>query len=163
MANGRDEDRALAELYRKHRQGLFTLSLTITRSVSLAEDAIQDAFVRLARRPIVAEDPAAYVFAAVRNAARDLTTRRRTSDLPPDLFDHAAGPEQAAISGELAGIVRKCLADLDADSREAVVMKLWGDMTFEQIAAITGEPLQTIASRYRRALIRIKELIGTKV
>ena len=67
------------------------------------------------------------------------------------------------MADELAGVVRKCLQELEATSREVVVMKLWGDMTFEQIARITGEPLQTVASRYRRTLIRIKELIGTKV
>ena len=156
--------KSLAELYRQHRQGLFTLALSITRSRQAAEDAIHDVFARLCRKPLLVDDPAAYVFAAVRNAARDFTTRRKfLSDTPLDLFDPHASAESPAESRELAEFIQQCLMELDDHQRDAVVLKIWSDLTFEQIAAITNEPLQTIASRYRRALQRLKELIGTRV
>jgi RNA polymerase sigma-70 factor (ECF subfamily) len=44
--------------------------------------------------------------------------------------------------------------------RQAVLMKIYGGMTFAEIAEVTGEPLQTIASRYRRALVRLQETCG---
>lgn len=154
---------SLADLYQRHRQNLFTLALAITHSRPSAEDAVHDAFARLCRRQWTASDPAAYVFAAVRNAARDLTTRRKTSDLPLDLFASDPTTHDAAESAELAELVRQALTDLDPAQREVLVMKLWGDLTFDQISALTGLPLQTLASRYRRALQKIKTSIGSRV
>ncbi len=162
MAEGNQN--LLADVYRQHRQGLFTLALSITRSREAAEDAIQNVFERLCRRGFAADDPAAYVFAAVRNAARDLATRRTTiSEVPLDLFDTGVTPEDTAQQNDTASLVQRCLQELDEQHRDVVVMKLWSDLTFAQIAAITGEPLQTVASRYRRSLQRMKELIGTSV
>src|SRR3954464_10297105 len=79
-------DLDLEDIYARHRQGLFTLALSITRCAARAEDAVHDAFVRLCRRRFVAwwfsatgtarqPDPVAYVFASVRNAAVDLVRR----------------------------------------------------------------------------------------
>src|SRR4051795_7972904 len=77
---GRVADLDLEDIYARHRQGLFTLALSITRCAARAEDAVHDAFVRLCRRRSVSApvngtgtasqpDPVAYVFASVRNAA----------------------------------------------------------------------------------------------
>src|SRR3954452_9099285 len=77
---GRVADLDLEDIYARHRQGLFTLALSITRCAARAEDAVHDAFVRLCRRRSVAAplegtgaasqpDAVAYVFASVRNAA----------------------------------------------------------------------------------------------
>lgn len=163
MADQLKDKTELAELYSRHRQGLFTLALAITRSRQSAEDAIHDVFARLCRRELIADDPAAYIFAAVRNAARDLATKRKTGELVLDLIDSSAPPDASAQAAELSGIVHKCLEELDEPHREVVVMKLWTGLTFDQIAGITGEPLQTVASRYRRALLKLKDLMGTRV
>ena len=69
----------LERIYRDHRQGLFTLALSITRCPDLAEDAVQDAFTRLWRSEIEPQgDSTAYVFASVRNAALELARGRRS-------------------------------------------------------------------------------------
>jgi RNA polymerase sigma-70 factor (ECF subfamily) len=149
-------------IYRRHRQGLFTLALSITRCPELAEDAVHDACARLLRleaRPD--RDAVAYVFAAVRNAALDHARRRRPSlEYPASIFDvRQTDPAVAAREAEQQRLAREAVDQLPLKQREAVVLRLYTDLTFEQIAETLGEPLPTVASRYRRALERIRRIL----
>jgi RNA polymerase sigma-70 factor (ECF subfamily) len=150
----------LERIYREHRQGLFTLALAITRCPQSAEDAVHDAFVRLWRSPLrPGGDPVAYVFAAVRNAARDVVRRRRaTVELSESIFtSHPDDPSSAAAEREEAALLRAAVDSLPDSQRQAVVLRVYAGLTFEQIAGALGEPLPTVASRYRRALERIRD------
>lgn len=159
----------LESLYRQHRQGLFTLALAVTRRPDLAEDAIQEAFVRMFARPADQKDPVAYVFGAVRNAAVDQLRRqgRCTDVVQASLFNgHVPGPagveEPPArlARAELDECVRQAVDGLSNAQREAVVLKIYGGLTFAQIAEVLGEPMPTVASRYRRALDTLHEQVG---
>lgn len=149
----------LERIYWDHRQGLYTLALAITRRPERAEDAVQDAFARLwtaSRRPT--GDPVPYVFAAVRNAAVDQLRRRDAAGRyePVSIFNGLpADPAAHAVSAEEHHLVREAVDALPQEQREAVVMKIYADLTFDQMARALGEPLQTVASRYRRALARL--------
>jgi RNA polymerase sigma-70 factor (ECF subfamily) len=150
----------LEQVYRDHRQGLFTLALAITRSADLAEDAVQEAFARLwrsAREPT--GDFVAYVFASVRNAALEFARRQRRSvAVPASLFDGTrSDPAGPAIAAEREQLVRAAVDALPIRQRQTVVLRLYAGLTFQQIADSLHEPLPTVASRYRRALQRIKD------
>ena len=80
----------LGSIYSGHRQGLFTLALSITRNRHQAEDAVHEAFVRLCRRPHSADEPTAYVYRAVRNAAIDQTRKRARTETPEPIFTENA-------------------------------------------------------------------------
>lgn len=154
--------RRLEQIYRDHRQGLFSLALAVTRSVDLAEDAVQDAFARLwrtRRRP--EGDLVAYVFASVRNAAIEQARRRRRAvAVPASLFDGAqCDPASTAIDAERQQLVRNAVDALPMRQRQAVVLRLYAGLTFQQMADTLHEALPTVASRYRRALQRIKAAI----
>ncbi len=156
----------LEQVYQDHRQGLFSLALAISRSVDVAEEAVQEAFVRLWRsRRQPSGDPVSYVFAAVRNAAIELARRRRTTEaIRVSLFDGAqADPAASAIAAERQRIVREAVDRLPLRQRQAVVMRLYGGLSFRQIADVLNEPLQTVASRYRRALERIRLTLEDKL
>lgn len=154
----------LEHLYTTHRQGLYTLALTITRAADAAEDAVHEAFVRLCRSGQRAGgDPVAYVFAAVRNAAIDqLRKRGRTDRQGHSIFaaappaDHVARPDQLAAEAERDRLIRAALDALPDATRQVIVMKLYAGLTFDQIAAACGQPLPTIASRYRRGLEKLR-------
>lgn len=162
MAEHDGHAKNLEYLYRQYRQGLFTLALSITACPGQAEDAIQEAFARIWRNHASQDIGPAYLFAAVRNAARDQRRRTRPSpELPVSIFDNRPGPAASAEASEAATLVQQCLQELDEASREVVVMKLYADLTFDQIAQATSEPLQTLASRYRRALVRLKARLGS--
>lgn len=153
----------IEQIYGERRQGLFTLALAITRCPARAEDAVQEAFARLWKSPArPGGDLVPYVFAAVRNAALDQVRRQDAAatgepasiynGLPPD-------PSSEAISAEEHRLVREAVDALPAHEREAVVMRIYGGLAFEEMAQALGEPLQTVASRYRRALEKLGERI----
>jgi len=171
----RDE---LAAIYRQHRQGLYSLALSIIRQPQLAEDAVHDAFVRLIRREQMPQgDPVAYIFAAVRNAAIDLRRRgqpgqlaQRENPAEQSIFDNrpdtrpngqnvSSDPAASLLADEQQRQLQDALEQLPQPQRDAVVMRIYGELTFDQIAQITEEPLSTIASRYQRALTKLRDVL----
>ena len=58
---------------------------------------------------------------------------------------------------QMVEAVRQAIERLDPASREAVELHSQAGLTFQEIADLTGEPLSTVSSRYRRALARIRE------
>jgi RNA polymerase sigma-70 factor (ECF subfamily) len=156
---------ALEKLYMRHRQGLYTLALTLTGCEASAEDAVQEACARLlASREPPAGDPAAYLFAAVRNAAVDqrrrggaaLAARSAAASIFNGRRLASEGPE-AARDAEADRRVREAVAALPEDQREALSMRVYGGLTFEQMAQACGEPLSTVSSRYGRAIGRLRQ------
>lgn len=169
----------LERIYRDHRQGLFTLALSITRNAERAEDAVHTAFARMCRRLTDGDgvggngrletvgDPVAYVHAAVRNAAIDqLRGDSSVVVSPQSIFAEAgdeADPVVAVCDKERDRLIRRAVEDLPDDQRQVVVMKVFGGLTFRQIAEVFGEPLATITSRHRRALKALRQRIETLV
>ncbi len=160
----------LERIYGEHRQGLYTLALSIAGSPHRAEDAVHEAFTRLCQRAEKPSgDPVSYVFAAVRNAALDQRRRPGMATVDPQtIFEGSSvskeeGPEAAAILTERSKIVRDALAQLPEEQRQAVVLRLYSGLTFQQIADMNNEPLSTIASRYRRALDALRETVESLV
>ena len=164
-----DRETDAGRLYARHRQGLYTLALSVTGRPERAEDAVQEAFARVCRSPAVlagAGDPVAYVFAAVRNAAVDQVRRPGVTGetiadgrcLPPvSIFNgHVEGPEAAALGAERERSVAAAVEGLPDEQKEVVVLRVYGGLTFAQIAEVTEAPLATVATRYRRALERLK-------
>jgi RNA polymerase sigma factor (sigma-70 family) len=156
-----DRETDPGRLYALHRQGLYTLALSVTGRPDRAEDAVHDAFARVCRNRGTLEtaaDPVAYVYAAVRNAALDCVRRQRLPAEPPaSIFNgHVPGPEALALGAERERSVAEAVEGLPDAQREVVVLRVYGGLTFAQIASVVGEPLQTVATRYRRALERLK-------
>jgi len=152
----------LSEIYTKHKQGLFSLAISVTRNSAEAEDAVQDAFMKLAKKNVTPKgDPVSYVFATVRNAALDrLRKRKRVVDVPEFVFDEERSnepkPGMELQEQERNFIIRKEIEKLDEPQREVIVMKLFSGLTFEQISEILNEPLSTVSSRYARTLKSLK-------
>jgi RNA polymerase sigma-70 factor (ECF subfamily) len=118
-----------------------------------AGDVLQSAFLRAVknrRRFRDVENPAAYLYQIARNEAARAMRRRNVRPLAdPETF--------AAVSGgstlqEDAEIAFAALARLDTDVREIVELKIYGQLTFREIADVTQLPQGTVATRYRRAL-----------
>jgi RNA polymerase sigma-70 factor, ECF subfamily len=152
-------------VYAEHRQGLYSLALAIVRVREDAEDAVHEAFARLCRIPTDdVADPLAYAYAAVRNAALD-RVRNRQSQLrvAGSLFHSlpcpAGDPARALLDQERDRRVQAAVESLSAEKREVVVMKLYGQLTFAQMAAVLNEPLSTVATRYQRALDELRPLL----
>ena len=70
-----------------------------------------------------------------------------------DLFAAAPEPDESAFREALSG----ALWELPPEQRAVVHLKLWEDLTFEQIAELLGIPLNTAASRYRYGLDKLRQ------
>ena len=157
----------LEQVYGGHRQGLFTLALSITRCAARAEDAVQEAFVRMCRNASQDRkgDLVAYAYTAVRNAAID--QRRRVKAQQPKLESIFNGrhdaAERGAVEAERERMIAAAIEELPGEQREAVVLRVYAQLTFAQIAEVVDAPLQTVATRYRRALERLRERLGRLV
>ncbi len=153
----------LRDVYHSHRQGLFSLALSITGSRQQAEDAVQEAFAKMAGRKPLEGDPVPYVFKAVRHAAIDIQrARRRDQQLSASLFNGFSPPPKATdpqiqlLTKERDQILREAIENLPESEREAIVLKALAGLTFEQAGEAAGIPAKTIATRYRRALQKLE-------
>ncbi|WZO95801.1 sigma-70 family RNA polymerase sigma factor [Isosphaeraceae bacterium EP7] len=130
------------------------------------EDAVQDAFMALAALRSPPENPAAWLFRAVRNASINAgiagkRRRRReaevASHLPPwfdpdpgGLADYPLDPDEAQAS----------LTALPDPQREVIVARLWGALTFEQIGELIGVSSSTAHRLYQTGLSTLRERLG---
>jgi len=137
-----------------------------TDSHADAEDVVQEAFVRFWRAGRhAAEDPKAYLFASVKRAALDarrgrLRRRRREAEAGRDRRPNEPVFESALERDEWRAGVEAALATLPEGQREVLVLKVWGGLTFPQIAAVLGVPPNTAASRHRYALEALRRRLA---
>jgi RNA polymerase sigma-70 factor (ECF subfamily) len=130
---------------------------------ALAEDALQQAFAKLAALgPRIAElqSPADYLRVAVRNECYRLLAAPRLAavdDNVPALLE----PVDAALQrDDQRRVLETALAALPPEQREIVHLKVYEDLTFQQIAELLGLPPNTAASRYRYAMDKLRDRLA---
>jgi len=154
----RDE---IDQLYHQHGRALLLFALVIAGDRARAQDAVHQIFLKMLEggnlRQI--EDAKAYLFASVRNAVLNdarLQQRNVALDEESAWFD----PPHRDYTAELN--LRRALGALPEDQRQVVVLHLWGELTFMQIAEVLEISLNTAASRYRYALTKLRESMCVK-
>lgn len=144
----------LGRLYRQHAAAL---RLYARQWGGSAEDIVQDAFVRLARQTPPPENVLPWLYRVVRNEAllahRTSTRRRRREQ-------RASTPEAWFSTAEDrldAKEATRLLAELPLEQREVIVARIWGGLTFEEIARLVGCSLPTAHRRYHTGLTQLRE------
>lgn len=174
------DELAFAELYDRYVDLVYSTSLRVLGDAQLAEDATQDIFVRLWRRPqaFMAERGrfVSWLMSVVRNRAVDeLRARGRRQKregvagsevqeaalalLPADGDD----PVQTAQLREDQRTVRAALAGLPPEQRLALEMAYFGGYTQQEIALHLGEPLGTIKTRIRLGMQKLRRALQDRV
>jgi len=147
----------IRRLYDVHSAALMLYARTFTADVSAAEDLVHGLFLKLLRsRPIVIGAASAYLYRAIKNAALNLQRDHvKEAPLPEDepWFTYRSGGLEIAVA------LQSALANLPAEQRETVIMRIWGGMTLEEVAEAEGVPLNTAASRYRYALAKMRDTL----
>ena len=153
----------IERLYDEHAQPLYAFLLNFTRDEADTRDLLQNIFVKLAREPNLlsgVRDERAFLLRLAHNAAVDLIRRRGARDRTKENFASeavspfapASDPDEKFFRDELAA----ALAELPAEQRAVVHLKLWEGLTFEEIAAALEISPNTAASRYRYGLDKLR-------
>jgi RNA polymerase sigma-70 factor (ECF subfamily) len=125
-----------------------------------AEDVVQEAFVRFWQSRHRVAEPLGYLYACVKRCALDWQrgyrrrARREYASARPEAETRfAASLEQR----ERRDAIEAALVHLPEKQSEVLVMRIWGGLTFPQIAAALNISVDTAASRYRYAILRMRE------
>jgi RNA polymerase sigma-70 factor, ECF subfamily len=167
MSEGsRKEPLDWSTLIREHGSALILYARQWTDSHAEAEEAVQNAFVKFwnSRYRDVA-GPLPLLYTAVRQCALDASrSRLRRTERERKASEEAEdGPRMFQPdfeSEEQRKIIEVAIQGLPPEQREVLVMKVWGDLTFQQIGESLGIPLNTAASRYRYALAALRQALG---
>jgi RNA polymerase sigma-70 factor (ECF subfamily) len=153
-------------LYDEHGRVLLGYARAVIGDHGAAEDVLHQVFLKLlrAKRPIP-DSPRAYLARAVRNAAlnhrRDRSREVSLEDGASDGVARLASwsepwfERHAALQDETV-VLEAALESLPAEQREVVVLHLWGELTFAEVATVMEISPNTAASRYRYALKKLR-------
>jgi RNA polymerase sigma-70 factor (ECF subfamily) len=145
-----------------HTPRLLLFARQQTRTEADAQDLVQEALIESGRRQGDGLPPApALVFATIRRRAIDLARsdqRRSARELatfeptPSGWFDTSVEDRETAV------LIQTAMNRLPDIYREVITLKIWGGMTFAEIAPTLGIPANTAASRYRYGLAELRKL-----
>jgi RNA polymerase sigma-70 factor (ECF subfamily) len=148
-------------LYDELGAGLYRYAVMLLADAAAAEDAIQQVFAAMLRRKGSIENEAHYLRRAVRNECYSMLrgrVRRKEEDAGPML--EAATAEMASHAERLA--LEGAISQLPPEQREVVHLHVFEGWTFQEVADGCGESVNTVASRYRYALARLREALAPR-
>jgi RNA polymerase sigma-70 factor (ECF subfamily) len=153
---------ALCDIYDRYAGLVNALALRILRDAAEAEDVVQEVFVQIWRQASRFDpdrgSPEAWLCTIARTRALDRLRRRTARREEPS--EAAPAPVVLAPRNEEALAVRKALEVLSSDQRRALELAYYEGLTQSEIATHLGEPLGTIKTRIRTAMIRLRETLG---
>lgn len=162
------DEKALREAIAMYGRVVYGLARRVLAEPSLAEEAAQDTFLALWRRP-GAFNPErgslqAFLLGVARNKAIDLVRREESVRRAKDALMSEPEPGDGAAEDEI-GIeereeVRAALARLSPLQREAIVLAYFGGRTYREVALELGIPEGTAKTRLRDGLIKLRELMA---
>jgi RNA polymerase sigma-70 factor (ECF subfamily) len=171
---------AFTVLVRRHQGPLFNFALRYLRSSPVAEEVVQDAFVRVVQNAAEFKHEARFstwLYTIARNLCIDQTRKRALRRHPsldePKKAEEGDGPtlgeqtadgkasvERAVVSLEIRERVATAIDALPEEQREVFLMREVSNLPFKEIAEIVGVSENTVKSRMRYALERLQEALS---
>lgn len=166
------DESALSSLYRRHIPAVFNFIKKIAPPEIDADDIVQDAFIK-AWKHLKKFDASRsfknWIFTIARNTLMDALHKNKfqaTAFLDNDddgaiaeTIDDAPLPDELAEKSELQEELEKALDELTPAQKSVVILHAVEGMTFNEIAEIVEQPMDTVKTRYRRALAKLSSII----
>ena len=154
------------QLFLPHLDAAYNLARLLTRNTHDAEDVVQESYLRAFRAfsSFRGEAGRPWFLTIVRNTSftwlRDNRLRGNQAEYHEEL--HVSGgptPEAESLGHERARCVQRCVQQLPPNFREAILLREMEELSYEEIAEITGVPRGTVMSRLSRARARLAECL----
>jgi RNA polymerase sigma-70 factor, ECF subfamily len=159
---GQGDENAMEDIFRRYSGAVYSVALRVLHDTGQAEDVMQEIFLQLWRKPAAFVQGrgtlGAWLVVVARNRAIDLLRRRKPSDSVDDVV--LASPINVADEAErntMMEKVRRVIADLPAEQRKSLELAYFEGLSHTEIASRTGDPLGTVKTRVRQALITLRK------
>lgn len=158
---------ALHDIYDKYKTDLLTLATALLGDLGAAEDVVHDVFVSLLKSSgkfRLTGRLKGYLMTCVVNAVRNIKrTQRRHPSVELNRVDPIATednrPDCAAIFNEELNRLKWALAEVPYPQREALILRVYGQMKFREIAKRQGISTHAALYRYRNAIDRLRSML----
>jgi RNA polymerase sigma-70 factor (ECF subfamily) len=161
---------ALRRIYEKYKDDLLALAIALSNDRAAAEDVLHDVFVSFAQyaeklrlRSSLKSYLSSCIANRVRNLKRDKPQKTVQLNRAEDLSKDCDKPDRLAMSAELFRRIEQAMAQLPYDQREVIILHLQSGMRFRAIADSQGVSINTIQSRYRYGLDKLRSLLNVEV
>jgi len=153
---------AMAELFDRYSGMAYSVAMRVVKDAAQAEDVMQDVFFQVWQNPkaFISDRGSlgAWLAVVVRNRAIDVIRRRKPSEAVEDVVLAASTNVAAEVEHRtLIERVRNAMKDLPPEQRESVELAFFEGMTHAEIAEKKGEPLGTVKTRIRTALMSVRK------
>jgi len=145
----------IADMFDRHGSAL---ALYAAQWTATADDCVQEALVELAGQPQSPENPAAWLYRVVRNRALNAARAARRRAVHEQSAVEVQGVRRTPEAGPAAKAeLADLLGTLDAGSREVVVLRIWGQLAWREVAEVTGASASSAQRLYIQALGQLRQ------
>lgn len=170
------DNTAISTLIDRHKEKIFTSIVLLVKDKFLAEDIFQDAFIKVidtlnGRRYNEEGKFLPWVMRIAHNLCIDHFRKVKRSPSIKTSDDHdifevlnfsEPGADEKMIQGQSHARVRKMLDMLPEDQKEVIVMRHFAELSFKEIANLTGCSINTALGRMRYGLINLRKMMVEK-
>jgi RNA polymerase sigma factor (sigma-70 family) len=162
---------ALCRIYKEHKDNLLRLASALLNDTSAAEDIVHDFFVSFAQSSEKLKlngSLKSYLARCVVNRVRNANKTRHRQETTglneaESAVSNSKRPEQWIIDSEQLRQLNDALAQLPQQQREVIILHLQGEMKFKAIAELQGVSINTVQSRYRYGLDKLRSILDSEV
>jgi RNA polymerase sigma-70 factor (ECF subfamily) len=161
---------ALCRIYEKYEDYMLTLAVSLLNDVSAAEDVVHDVFVSFAQsaeKLRLNGNLKGYLTTCVANLARDKIRAKYRQAVGLDKAEptslESMGPLQSLVDDEQLQQLSYAMTQIPYEQREVLTLHLQGGLTFKAIAKIQNASINTIQSRYRYGLDKLRSILNREM
>ncbi|MFW5780495.1 MAG: RNA polymerase sigma factor [Bacillota bacterium] len=152
---------ALVDIYKETKKAVFAVCYTMVRDYSLAEDMMQDTYLRVDRYIAHYKEQykaKAWILRIAKNICLNEIKKRKREVFSESAIDKQQGFEEIKAHDE-SGIIAAVIKNLKENESQIVLMHTLGDISLKEIAQLTGKPSATIRWQYNNALKKLRKRI----
>jgi RNA polymerase sigma-70 factor (ECF subfamily) len=170
------DEESLELLIKKYLKPVYGFAFRYAKNPADADDITQEVFIKVWRNTKKFDRQKnfkTWLFTITKNTAIDLLKKKKTvpfsafedekgyNFIADNLASQSLSPMEAAEKKETAGFVSAALRQLSSSYQKIISLRHDNDLSFQEIADFLGEPINTVKSRYRRAILAAKKIAAT--